>query len=227
MGGCGGKGSKMHHVMLAGIEKAGKTFFLYSRLKQFITASTKIRTRSTECKYFLRNYILIHSIIAFNYEEVDLGSSTVAIWDLPGRENLRMLWPNFYRNIDFSGLIYLINYDNKDTLAEAVKVMHDLLSEEELSDVLVLVVLNCAKKDFDEFNKGEKTNIEEVQENTADVSEDPKNKLLVDQIKKDIYFDLLKQNKDMYVLDIYDEKVTPNDHVKTRNFFKQFILKFE
>jgi hypothetical protein len=50
MGGCGGKGSKMHHVMLAGIEKAGKTFFLYSRLKQFITASTKIRTRSTECK---------------------------------------------------------------------------------------------------------------------------------------------------------------------------------
>jgi hypothetical protein len=138
-----------------------------------------------------------------------------------------MLWPNFYRNIDFSGLIYLINYDNKDTLSEAVKVMHDLLSEEELSDVLVLVVLNCAKKDFDEFNKGEKTNIEEVQENTADISEDPKNKLLTDQIKKDIYFDLLKQNKDLYVLDIYDEKVTPNDHVKTRNFFKQFILKFE
>jgi hypothetical protein len=138
-----------------------------------------------------------------------------------------MLWPNFYRNIDFSGLIYLINYDNKDTLSEAVKVMHDLFSEEELSDVNVLVVLNSGKKDFDEFNKGEKTNIEEVQDNTAEVAEEPKNKLLVDQIKKDIYYDLIKQNKDMFVLDIFDEKVSPNDHVRIRNFFKQFILKFE
>ena len=51
MGICGGKGGQMHHIMLAGIEKSGKTFFLYSRLKQFITAATKIRTRTTECNY--------------------------------------------------------------------------------------------------------------------------------------------------------------------------------
>lgn len=48
---CGGSISKMHHLMLVGIEKCGKTFFLYSRLKQFITATTKIRTRSTEGKH--------------------------------------------------------------------------------------------------------------------------------------------------------------------------------
>lgn len=49
MGVCGSSAGQKHHIMLAGIEKAGKTFFLYSRLKQFITASTKIRTKSTEC----------------------------------------------------------------------------------------------------------------------------------------------------------------------------------
>jgi hypothetical protein len=48
---CSGSISKMHHLMLVGIEKCGKTFFLYSRLKQFITATTKIRTRTTEGKY--------------------------------------------------------------------------------------------------------------------------------------------------------------------------------
>ena len=151
----------------------------------------------------------------------------MAIWDLPGKENLRMLWPNFYRNIDFSGLIYLINYDNKDTLNEAVKVMHDLLTEEEVSNLNVLIVLNCAKKDYDEFRKGEKVDIDELEENTVDVAEESKDKLQKDQIKKDIYFDLIKQNKQMFVLDIFDEKVSPSDHVNTRNFFKQFILGFE
>lgn len=224
MGVCGTSASKMHHIMLAGIEKSGKTYFLYSRLNQFITASTKIRTRSTECTKFI---IFNITFLAFNYEEVDLGSFTVAVWDLPGRENLRMFWPNFYRAIDFSGLIYLINYDNKDSLNEGVKVMHDLLSEEELSDVCVLIVLNYARKDYDEFNKGEKMNIEDMEENTADIIEDPKDNLIKEQIKKDIYYDLIKQNKELFVLDIFDEKVSPADHQSTRNFFKKFISKFD
>jgi len=50
MGLCGSLADKNHHIMLAGIEKCGKTYFLYSRLNQFITASTKIRTKPTKCK---------------------------------------------------------------------------------------------------------------------------------------------------------------------------------
>jgi GTPase SAR1 family protein len=165
--------------------------------------------------------------IAFNYEEVDLGSSTVAIWDLPGKENLRIFWPNFYRNIEFSGLIYLINYDNKDTLSESVKVMHDLLSEEELREVNVLIVLNYAKKDYDELNKGEKIKIEDLEENTADIIDDPKDNMIKEQMKKDIYYELIKQPKELYVIDIFDDKVSATDHKKTRNFFKLFVSKFD
>lgn len=151
----------------------------------------------------------------------------MAIWDLPGKESLRMLWPNFYRNIEFAGLIYLIDYDNKDTLTETVKVMHDLLTEDELSDVNVLIVVNLAKKDHDEFKKEEKIDLEQLGDNTADLIEDSADKAKNDEIKKDIYYDLIKQNKQMLLIDIFDEKVTPADHTKTRNFFKQFILKFE
>jgi GTPase SAR1 family protein len=104
MGTCyGAQASGLKHLMLAGIEGCGKTFFLYSRLKQFITLSSKVRTKPTD---------------SFNYEVVEFGSFSVAIWDLPGRENLRIFWPNFYRNIEFSGLIYLIDYEDKDTLNE-------------------------------------------------------------------------------------------------------------
>lgn len=105
--------------------------------------------------------------------------------------------------------------------------MHDLLSEEEVSDVDVLIVLNYAKKDFDEFNKGEKVDIEELEENTADMVDDPKESLIKEQMKKDIYFDLIQQNKKVYVIDIFDEKVSPTDHQKTRNFFKQFVSEFD
>jgi len=43
---------------------------------------------------------------------------------MPGRENLRVLWSNFYRNIDFSGIMYVIDYDNKDTLDECTNTIY-------------------------------------------------------------------------------------------------------
>jgi len=56
--------------------------------------------------------------LGFNYEKVTIGQFDVGIWDLPGKENLRLLWPNFYRNIDFAGVMYVIDYENKDTLSD-------------------------------------------------------------------------------------------------------------
>lgn len=46
---CKSSVNKMNHIMIAGIENCGKTFFLYSHLKNFIDHSNKIRTRSTDC----------------------------------------------------------------------------------------------------------------------------------------------------------------------------------
>jgi hypothetical protein len=49
---CASKGNKLNHIMLAGIESSGKTFFLYSKLNPLIKNDNKVRTKSTECKNF-------------------------------------------------------------------------------------------------------------------------------------------------------------------------------
>jgi hypothetical protein len=105
--------------------------------------------------------------------------------------------------------------------------MHDLLSEEEVANVNVLVVLNYRKKDFDELGKNDKTNIEDLEENAGDAPEDSKLGLIKEQMQKDIYYDMIKQIKTIFVCDIFDEKVTPNDHQYTRNFFKNFVSSFD
>ena len=133
MGVCGSSSSLLPHILLVGLENSGKTYFLYSRLKTIITpGNDSVRTKPTD---------------SFNYEEVEIGAFNVAVWDLPGRANLRIFWPNFYRNLELAGVIYFIDYDNKDTLQESIRVMHDLFSEEELENVKILIILNKSRVD--------------------------------------------------------------------------------
>lgn len=102
--------------------------------------------------------------------------------------------------------------------------MHDLLSEEELQEVHVLVVINYKKKEYDEFKLGEKLQIEELEDNTADMHDDTKDHLIFEEIEKNIYYHLIPQmNKQIFPIDIFDEKVSASDHQKTRTFFKQFV----
>lgn len=41
-------------ILIAGLENSGKSFFLYSRLKNFITGKTHIRTKTTLCIYYIK-----------------------------------------------------------------------------------------------------------------------------------------------------------------------------
>ena len=56
--------------------------------------------------------------LAFNYEKVEQGPNKLAIWDLPGKENMKQFWSLFYRNINFEGMIYMINYQHKETFMD-------------------------------------------------------------------------------------------------------------
>lgn len=104
------KESEINNIMLTGLSLSGKTYFLYRHLKNFIGSQTKVRTKTTYCKSCL--------FIAFNYEKVVSGPNKLAIWDLPGKENMRMFWSLFYQNINFSGIIYIINYQQKETFED-------------------------------------------------------------------------------------------------------------
>jgi GTPase SAR1 family protein len=148
-----------------------------------------------------------------------MGPYNIAVWDLPGKENLRMLWPNFYRNIKFSGVVYMINYEDKDTLTEAVRVMHDLLSEEELAGTSLIIVANCTKKQQQEKNIDDDMDIK-----PGELQNDNYIQQLTDQIKKNIYFDLINQEKkDIFICDIYDEKATQKDTDRISIYFKNYL----
>jgi signal recognition particle receptor subunit beta len=171
-------------------------------------------------KILLHLHIVYLLILAFNYEKIEAEPYEAYIWDIPGKENLRIFWPNFYRNILFHGVIYLINYDSKDTLDEAVQVMHDLLNEDELRNVVVLVILNYKKRDYNEIIENN-INIDiPVEEN--DKKNCGMNPIIVSQMKKDILFDLIQQkDKDLYYMDLYEE----HKDSKIKDKMKEFIGK--
>jgi len=52
MGGCLSFSNK-NQILIAGLENSGKSFFLYARLKNFITGKTHIRTKPTLCNLIL------------------------------------------------------------------------------------------------------------------------------------------------------------------------------
>jgi signal recognition particle receptor subunit beta len=145
--------------------------------------------------------------IAFNFERLEVGPYQVSIWDLPGRKNLRIFWPNFFRNIDFHGVIYMIDYDSKDNLDEAVRVMHDLLTEEELKNVDVLVILNYTRKDYNE-TENYNQNVDYI------TSSEKLDSVIVSEMKNNIYFELIPQmNKELYYMDLYNDSVG-NESIK-------------
>lgn len=77
---------------------------------------------------------------------------------MPGDDNLRMFWTIFFKNINFEGVIYIINYDENETLDEgninisinkfinkineAVIELHELLTSYETKFYKVLILIN-------------------------------------------------------------------------------------
>lgn len=95
--------SEYYNIMLLGLSLSGKTYFLYRHLKNLIKRDKRIKTVTT---------------YGFNIEKISSGATKLAIWDFPGKESMRIFWPLYYRSVQFTGAIYIINYDEKETLDE-------------------------------------------------------------------------------------------------------------
>lgn len=72
----------------------------------------------------------------------------VSIWDVNGNEILKPLWSAYYKNIYFSGVIYVIN-SSSESYEQSIKDIHFLVNEEELRDTAFLILFNMksAKKE--------------------------------------------------------------------------------
>ncbi|XP_061765528.1 ADP-ribosylation factor-like protein 4D [Nerophis ophidion] len=118
------------HVVVVGLDSAGKTSLLYRlKLKDFVeTIPTK----------------------GFNTEKVKVavGGSrpvTFQVWDVGGQEKLRPLWKSYTRRTD--GLVFVVDASEAERMEEARVELHKISRSSENQGVPVLVLAN--KQDLD------------------------------------------------------------------------------
>uniref|UniRef100_A0A0K2T764 ADP-ribosylation factor-like protein 11 n=1 Tax=Lepeophtheirus salmonis TaxID=72036 RepID=A0A0K2T764_LEPSM len=115
-----------HHVVMVGLDSAGKTTVLY-RLK-------------------FDQYINTVPTIGFNCEKIrgTLGDSrglVFLVWDVGGQEKIRPLWRPYTRATD--GIIFVVDStDTGDRLDEAKMELHRIMKTQDNVGVPLLVIAN-------------------------------------------------------------------------------------
>ncbi|XP_070583106.1 ADP-ribosylation factor-like protein 4D [Erythrolamprus reginae] len=113
------------HVVIVGLDAAGKTSLLYRlKFQEFIkSAPTK----------------------GFNMEKirVPLGTSriiTFQVWDVGGQEKLRPLWKSYMRRTD--GVVFVVDSAEVERLEEARVELHRIAHSSDNQGIPVLVLAN-------------------------------------------------------------------------------------
>ncbi|KAI1724943.1 ADP-ribosylation factor family domain-containing protein [Ditylenchus destructor] len=78
--------------------------------------------------------------IGFNVEKVDYKNISFTVWDIGGQDKIRPLWRYYFQNTQ--GLIFVVDANDRERVAEAREEFLRMLSEEELRDAVVLVFAN-------------------------------------------------------------------------------------
>ena len=107
-------------LLMVGLDAAGKTTILY-KMKMNETVNT-IPT------------------IGFNVETLQYKNIEFNCWDVGGQDKLRPLWQHYFTNTQ--GLIYVVDSNDEDRIAESAEHFHKVLSDENMRGVPVLVYAN-------------------------------------------------------------------------------------
>ncbi|XP_029430028.1 ADP-ribosylation factor-like protein 4D [Rhinatrema bivittatum] len=113
------------HVVVIGLDSAGKTSLLYRlKFKEFVNS---VPTKG------------------FNMEKikVPVGNSrviTFQVWDVGGQEKLRPLWKSYTRRTD--GMVFVVDSAEAERMEEARVELHKITRTSENQGVPVLVLAN-------------------------------------------------------------------------------------
>eukprot|EP00347_Sterkiella_histriomuscorum_P009737 403340077 len=134
-----GSKSQQKQILLTGPEGAGKTTLLYSMILR------KKEWRATPTT-------------GFNYEEIQSERGDRAgVWDVGGSLTTQMIMSSIYKNVHFSGLLYVINIDDPEHVNIARKELQRLLNEDELRHIQILGLALCFKT-YGSMNAGSNSN---------------------------------------------------------------------
>lgn len=107
-------------ILMVGLDAAGKTTILY--------------------KLKLGEIVTTIPTIGFNVETVEYKNISFTVWDVGGQDKIRPLWRHYFTNTQ--GLIFVVDSNDRERIAEANDELQKMLQEEELSDAMLLVFAN-------------------------------------------------------------------------------------
>lgn len=105
---------------MVGLDAAGKTTILY--------------------KLKLGEIVTTIPTIGFNVESVEYKNISFTVWDVGGQDKIRPLWRHYFQNTQ--GLIFVVDSNDRERVAEAKDELTKMLQEDELRDAVLLVFAN-------------------------------------------------------------------------------------
>ncbi|KAJ8667350.1 hypothetical protein QAD02_009012 [Eretmocerus hayati] len=113
-------GKKQVRILMVGLDAAGKTTILY--------------------KLKLGEIVTTIPTIGFNVETVEYKNISFTVWDVGGQDKIRPLWRHYFQNTQ--GLIFVVDSNDRERIAEAERELVNMLEEDELRDAVLLVFAN-------------------------------------------------------------------------------------
>lgn len=113
-------GKKQVRILMVGLDAAGKTTILY--------------------KLKLGEIVTTIPTIGFNVETVEYKNISFTVWDVGGQDKIRPLWRHYFQNTH--GLIFVVDSNDRERIAEAADELQRMLNEDELRDAILLVFAN-------------------------------------------------------------------------------------
>jgi len=113
-------GKKQMRILMVGLDAAGKTTILY--------------------KLKLGEIVTTIPTIGFNVETVEYKNISFTVWDVGGQDKIRPLWRHYFQNTQ--GLIFVVDSNDRERIAEAQDELQKMLQEDELRDAVLLVFAN-------------------------------------------------------------------------------------
>jgi signal recognition particle receptor subunit beta len=98
----------------------------------------------------------------YHYEEIEYSKFRYGIWDVPGSDAFIRMWPMFYRYVNASAILYVVDASEKgaadaNKVAQARRLLRYLLNEDELRVAAFFLILNIRQQEPDaEKTKGAK-----------------------------------------------------------------------
>jgi len=113
-------GKKQMRILMVGLDAAGKTTILY--------------------KLKLGEIVTTIPTIGFNVETVEYKNISFTVWDVGGQDKIRPLWRHYFQNTQ--GLIFVVDSNDRERVAEAREELSKMLEEDELRDAIILIFAN-------------------------------------------------------------------------------------